>query len=191
MELAATIAALHTYSTDLKMAVTSEAQQARSQGALIQAATAARQTVLDASHDIFGRKIFDPYLRFAYAVDDASYRKREAERKAEIDRAMAEKTPQAALRATDLTIDQLRDAGAHGADRSPEFSRMKQRLEAQKAQLGEALAQSPSPAEKMPEVSPDVIAALRGAGVVAADQTPDGHGLSANQRSQDSGRSPA
>ena len=64
---------------------------------------------------------FDAYLHFASAEDEAAYRKREAERRAEIEAALAKATPESTLKASGLTVGQLLDAKAHGADDSPEF----------------------------------------------------------------------
>ncbi len=64
---------------------------------------------------------FDAYLHFASAEDEAAYRKHEAERRAEIEAALAKATPESTLKASGLTVGQLLDAKAHGADDSPEF----------------------------------------------------------------------
>lgn len=64
---------------------------------------------------------FDAYLHFASAEDEVAYRKREAERRAEIEAALAKATPESTLKASGLTVGQLLDAKAHGADDSPEF----------------------------------------------------------------------
>lgn len=83
---------------------------------------AARQTIETIGHDIFDRKVLDPYLQFSSKEDEEAYRKRERERKAEIDRALALHTPEGDQKAAELTHAQLVDAGAHGADRSPDFA---------------------------------------------------------------------
>jgi hypothetical protein len=187
-EVAATIAAVQSYAAEVRSAATnSQAQQQGSQAALMQATADARQAVRSASDDIFGRKIFDPYLRFASAEDEEAYRKREADRKAEIDHAMAEKTPQGTLRATDLTIDQLRDAGAHGAARSPKYqpeldSLLKARgtLATQiDASRGTKSAARPDALDRdsPAELSPEILAGLKNVGFSAADQGGQGHGV--------------
>jgi hypothetical protein len=83
---------------------------------------AARQTIQSVAHDIFERKVFDPYLEFASAKDEEEYRKRERERDALVLDQLAKGTPEGTRLATDATIAQIEDAGAHGADRSPGFA---------------------------------------------------------------------
>jgi hypothetical protein len=96
--------------------------------ALYEASAAADRSVRDFTRDFYERRIFDPYLKFASAADEEAYRQREAERQREIEKARAEHTPEGELRAVNLSIDQLDDAGAHGADRSPEFKPHKDAL---------------------------------------------------------------
>ena len=123
------------------------AQQARSSSAMSAAASIqdaserARKTVLGLVDDYYEKKVLDPYLRFSSPEDEAEYRKREAERQAAIQKALAEGTPQGNLRAAQLMEDQLRDAGAHGADRSPDFAPMTDRLRADEAALSQALGE--------------------------------------------------
>ncbi len=158
--------------------------------ALQQASASARTATAGFMHDYYDRRIFDPYLRFASVEDEEEYRRREEQWKQAIEKAQAEHTPEGDLRADRLAIEQLKDAGAHGAERSPDY---KPKLKAltQKADALESVLhrnadgretdarvqanaqQSAAPAT----VAPDVIAALQKAGVVTADPNADGHGV--------------
>jgi hypothetical protein len=159
------------------------AQQARSSSAMSAAASIqdaserARKTVLGLVDDYYEKKILDPYLRFSSPEDEVEYRKREAERKAAIDKALAEGTPQGTLRAAQLMEDQLRDAGAHGADQSPDYSPMLQSVEADRKALAAALGPSTTAAVvTAPSTDPlDAIAPVTPIVVSEADQA--GHGL--------------
>lgn len=90
---------------------------------------ATRRAVQELSRDMYERRIFDPYLQFASAEDEAAYRQREAANRAYIDAEMAKNTAGGNLNAAGATQGQMLDAAAHGADRSPEF---KERWEALK-----------------------------------------------------------
>lgn len=152
---------------------------------------AARQTIETIGHDIFDRKVLDPYLQFSSAEDEAAYRKREQERKAEIDRALALHTPEGDRRAAELTRTQLDDAKAHGADRSPDYawlsSQTDEALNALKSPTREATPDAgKSKASTRAAVSlsgddlGDVMAALKAAGVESnsGDAPSGGHGVS-------------
>lgn len=137
--------------------------------------------------DYYGRKAFEPYLQFASAEDEEEFRKREAQRKAEMEKALAEKTPEGALRANNLAIDQLEDAGAHGADRSPDYQPMLSNLQQTRknlaGEIGTVAAASapipPDPLADLPdaEVPKDVLAALRSAGIAVQEAASGGHGV--------------
>jgi hypothetical protein len=162
---------------------------------LQQASAAAHQTVSDFERDFYERRAFDPYLRFASAEDEEAYRRREADRKAAIDRAMAERTPEGNLRANRLALDQLEDAGAHGADRSPEYLRTHDRLMATRDALTRAITSAPSaaisssqpttattadPLQSIAAKAPDakgVAAALLAAGISPPASDNVGHGV--------------
>ncbi len=88
---------------------------------LFAASAAAERSVRDFEKDFYERRIFDPYLKFTSKEDEEAYRQREEARRKAIEDARNEHTPQGELRAVNLSIDQLKDAGAHGADRSGEF----------------------------------------------------------------------
>ena len=191
-EITAAVAATHAYTLSVSGVVgtaqASPAEQA-AQAALRDASIAARQTVNNFERDFYGRKIFDPYLKFASADDEEEYRRREAERQRAIETARAENTPEGNLRAINLSIDQMNDAGAHGADRSADFKPMLDGLKKSKRELaahlqspGRAQPSEPAQADAKPDTTdlnlpPDVIARLRAANVVAADPNQQGHGV--------------
>jgi hypothetical protein len=116
------------------------AAESRAPGAGELAAVSAEmhRVVQDASRDIFDRKIFDSYLRFGSKEEEEEYRRQEAERKAEIDKLLKENTPESNRRAAALTLQQLDDAGAHGATASPQFAPLRQRV-AERAQQYDAI----------------------------------------------------
>jgi hypothetical protein len=155
---------------------------------LRQASEAARASASSFAHDYYDRHIFDTYLKFASTEDEEEYRGREQERKQAIDKALAERTPKGDLKALDLSIAQMNDAGAHGADKSPEFQSRLDALKTHRNQLAGALDKQPpvrtqasgddiSAVKPDASVSPDLIAGLRASGVVMPDQTGDGHGV--------------
>ncbi len=165
------------------------AQQARQSGQSAHAADLqlhkaeahARQVTEDAARDLFERRIFDPYLRFGSAEEEAAYRKREAEREAAITKALDDGTPEGTLRANRLAIDQVKDAGAHGADRHPKYATLMNDLTSAQEPLREALdphVTGPKEAKNTaPEELADVLAALRQAGVSGGTTENLGHGV--------------
>jgi len=64
---------------------------------------------------------YDPYLQFSGEEDEATYRRREAERQARFNAETAKNTPEGNLNAAGAAVGQMADAGAHGATNSPEF----------------------------------------------------------------------
>lgn len=169
--------------------------------ALQQASQASRVTTAGFMHDYYDRRIFNPYLRFASTDDEEEYRRREDERRRAIEKALAEHTPEGNLQANHLAIEQLKDAGAHGADRSPEYKPAMKSLtdtgDALAGQIATAKGQHQSsdvaagPADKAKPASPvpdDVIARLRAAQASSADDLVKGHGL-ATDKSPSSGLS--
>lgn len=188
-EVAASIVAAQTIAQSASLQGTG---QSTGQAELQAATAAAERTVTDFQRDFYERRIFDPYLQFKSADDERAYREREAERQREIERARAEHTPEGDLRAADLSIDQLHDAGAHGANRSPEYSRTMADLQKSRTDLARALpaatrasgettrttaASGEPPSNETAAFSPQLLAKLRGAGVSMPDQTGTGHGL--------------
>lgn len=153
--------------------------------ALHAASTAARHAVTSFMEDYFDKKVFDPYLRFTSPEDEEAYRKREADREKAIKDALALGTPEGNLRAAQLSKEQLVDAGAHGADRSPDFRPMLDNLDAAASKLETAIdASKPSEvdlalgAEPTPVVTDPLAAAARllASGVAVSDGN-TGHGL--------------
>ncbi len=165
------------------------AQQARaasasSGGLTVQmAADAARRAVQSFMDDYYEKKIFDPYLRFASAEDEDAYRRREAERREAIEKALAEGTPEGLLRANRLAEEQLRDAGAHGADQSPDYAPMFDRIRGTRTDLETAIAAdaapkvaSPDPLDAIPPAT-DPGTSMRAAGVVVTETDQIDHGV--------------
>jgi hypothetical protein len=101
------------------------AQQARSASSmqaeraeLAAASTASRQQVQSLMRDLHR---FDSFLSFASPEEEAEYRRREAERRAYIDKQHGRGTPEGDLNANAAALGQLADAEAHGAGASPDF----------------------------------------------------------------------
>jgi hypothetical protein len=105
--------------------------------AAVSAAT--RQEVQTLASDIFGRRIFDPYLHFGTAGDEEEFRRREAGRRAYIDAQLARHTPEGELNAGGGMLGYMLDAHAHGAGGSPEFmprwNALADRLQCQRAAM--------------------------------------------------------
>lgn len=185
-----------------------EAQQATHERAGADLATAqarTRATVMEIGRDIYERRIFDPYLRFASDEEEAAYRRREEENRRAIAEALAEHTPEGDFRAAQITERQLQDAGAHGADASPEYQRMRARsregvdqlssavhdrpaqADTQRTTQDSAVAEAPAPVADQQIAS--VLATFRAAGIGGGLQTSEsGHGLSVNGSPRDQGR---
>lgn len=92
--------------------------------AVAQAAAASIETRRETealSRDMFDRKIFDPYLHFSSAEDEAEYRKRQAEARSYVNAQLARGTPEGNLNAGGGMVGSMLDAHAHGAGDSPEF----------------------------------------------------------------------
>jgi hypothetical protein len=175
-------------------------QQARASGdqranvELAAAQARTRATVLEIGRDIYERRIFDPYLRFASEEDEAAYRRREEENRRAIERALAENTPEGDLRASRIMERQLQDAGAHGADASPQFAEYAARIRSDQGSLEQAMASrdearsdgpqagTSSPATPPPATEDQlasVLATFRAVGINGGIPAHDsGHGLS-------------
>lgn len=157
--------------------------------ALEAVSTTAHNEVTGFIGDFYEKKIFDPYLRFDSPEDEEEYRKREREREHAIRDALALGTPEGNLLATDLAIAQLKDAGEHGADASPEFQSAFDRLRNVRADLGATIAEGTQVANGEPSIaallepstdvsiSPELLASLRDTGVAFTDQSQEGHGV--------------
>ncbi len=119
-----TIAA--TNATALANQAVSTATNAAAANANLSPAQRARANIEALGRDLFEKRVLDPYLQFASAEDEEAYRKRERERDEARMRALELRTPEGDRRANELIQDQLRDAGAHGADRSRDYADMVQ-----------------------------------------------------------------
>jgi hypothetical protein len=191
-----------TASVAASQSVVQQAQQGTSasqttEAAVQQASANARQTVSDFERDYYERHIFERYLTFSSAEDEEEYRKREQDRRTEIEKSVAEHTPQGDLRAANLSLDQLHDAGRHGASKSSEYSRWDKDLTGKRDALARAIdakdkqvrtaPSSPDPlSDVQPEakVSPEVLGSLRAAGVAIAADDAQGHGVPSATRGQ-------
>ena len=165
-EITSAVASVREY-TAAGAAATSQAATTE-QAALRVASSAAHQVVSDFSRDFYERKIFDPYLKFASAEDEEAYRRREQERQRDIEKAQAANTPEGNLKANALAIEQLQDAGAHGADRSPEYKPRMDKLMASHDALRSAIAGDRSvateqhePASPATSVAADPLASVK------------------------------
>lgn len=152
--------------------------------ALHSAQAQARRVTDDFLHDFYERKIFDPYLTFSSPEEERAYREREEARQRAIEAARALGTPEGELRAADLAIDQMHDAGRHGADASPEFDDHLRGLQSARnslaAQIGGRETSQTLPDQQSrtaPAIPADVLAALSKSGVSTPDQAEEGHGL--------------
>ncbi len=187
-EITSAVADTHAYTSGVGSASGTAQAAGAEQAALRAASNAARATVVDFNRDFYERKIFDPYLRFASTEDEEAYRRREDEYRRGIAAARAENTPEGDLRATQLSLDQLHDAGAHGAKRSAAYRGFDDRLTASHDRLAHAIAVTPHSdrsaraeqrdgAKPDQKVAPEVLAALREAGITIPDQGGSGHGV--------------
>jgi hypothetical protein len=178
----------------VQQAQTGAASAQTAQVALYAASEGARQSVTGFMHDYYDRHVFDRYLKFTSAEDEEEYRKREQQYRQSIDEARAEHTPEGDLRAANLSLEQLHDAGKHGATASPDYSRWDKNLTDKRDALAQAIAgknatqriSAPS-ADPLASVQADagvsleVLASLRAAGVSVAEQEVQGHGISVGQ----------
>lgn len=177
------VAATASSATNLANQAISSAASAAAAQANLSPAERARASIEALNRDLFEKRVLDPYLRFASPEDEEAYRKREREREAEIKRSLALGTPEGDRRAADLTHDQLRDAGAHGADRSPDFAGMMNQIGSARETLNTttpaSVPDTPSLDSPSSEVA-DIAATLRAAGLSAPPQITNegGHGLS-------------
>ncbi|MBV8686900.1 MAG: hypothetical protein JOZ90_11010 [Alphaproteobacteria bacterium] len=117
------------------------AQQARGEASaptaeLAVASAASRQQVQAIMRDLHR---FDPYLQFASPEEEAEYRRREAERRADVEREQAKGTSQGELNASAVALGQMADAAAHGADSNPEFQHRFDELAATHARLRDSM----------------------------------------------------
>jgi hypothetical protein len=195
----AALAALRMEVVAAASSATAVAQQAAGEisaapGDQLTRAEAARRTIETVGRELFDERVLDPYLKFTSKEDEDAYRKREQERRDAYDRAMALNTPDGNRRAIQISREQLQDAGAHGADQSPDYTRFKQDIAKAAADLetpGRVLDDSSGQLDRSqgPEKSASgslegAMAALSKAGVTSAE--PSGgqppHGLNEGLR---------
>ena len=145
----------------------------------------ARAATNDFMRDYFDSRKFDRYLRFASREDEEQYRRDEEYHRREIEKALAEGTPEGDLRAALLARKQLLAAGAHGADRSPEYGALLMSLETGHKRLKNEIGSDPekkpdnalAQSESQAEVPADVLASIRAAKIEMAEPG-EGHGVS-------------
>lgn len=179
--------------TELASEASSSSANGTAANANLSPAQRARAAIEALHRDIFENRVLDPYLQFASPEEEEAYRERERERKQEIDRALALGTPEGLRRAADVTQEQLRDAGEHGADRSPDFAGMMSQIGSAKESINapttasQAQAQLPHPPSS--EVA-DIAATLRAAGLSSdvAAHDGSGHGLNFDRLAAVAGR---
>ncbi|MEJ0044540.1 MAG: hypothetical protein WDM81_20990 [Rhizomicrobium sp.] len=107
--------------------------------------------------------------------------------------------PRATCGANELSLEQLHDAGAHGADRSPQYQTELSGLEGSRSRLTAAItkAHESAPAVQAetpvkpsslgdadPTIPPDVLATLRAASVSTGDHSQEGHGVTVQALAQ-------
>ena len=181
LALRSEVATVATSATALANQVTSTAANSAA-NANMSSAQRARANIEAVGRDLFEKRVLDPYLQFASAEDEEAYRKRERERKEAYDAALAQNTPEGTHLATRIADAQLRDAGAHGADKSPAFNSLLDRTSAARSAI-EQPAQPDLPHDRAPPVASNdvasIAATLRAAGLTAQPTSPpsDGHGL--------------
>lgn len=177
----------------------------QAQVALYAASEEAHRTTENFMRDYYENREFDPYLRFSSKQDEDDYRKRETERQKAIEDALAKHTPEGNLEANRLAIEQLKDAGVHGADRSaqfkPELDALESSRKALAAQTQKTAEPTKSAATETEQLSPqksqkpalpaDLLATIRATEMKVADQNASGHGVAAAapQQQPERGRS--
>ena len=122
-----------------------------------------RTSVAAMHHDLFEKKIFDPYLRFDSASEEEEYRKRERERKEEIERLQKTGTPDALQKVAELHKEQIQDAGRHGASASPDFARIEGLAQQNLAEATALLDHSANEARSSDKGEDGQLAAIRDA----------------------------
>lgn len=169
-EVTAYVAATQAFLQQAPQAVTKEPGAQ----ALYAASAAAREAVADFSKAYYEQRIFDPYLKFASAEEEEAYQRREIERQRAIEKAQAEGTPEGDLRATQLALEQIKDAGAHGADRSPDYQHNLDKLQSATQNLELVAKEAKAPQQK---VDADILAAFRDSVKAAPESDAVCHGL--------------
>ncbi len=154
------------------------------------ASAKARQTAQSFVTEFYDKKVFDQWLEFNSDEDRKAYEEREKERQREIQEALAAKTDAGNARALQIEREQLNDAADHGAKRSPQYQEYSDNLDAAGAELKAAMGVG-KPTAKLnaaieagaddmatsKDVHGEAAKVLKQAGVVVADQSQTGHGV--------------
>jgi hypothetical protein len=188
------LSALRAEVANLADSATAAARDARTSAADSLAANspaaAARQTILDLSHDYYDRKVLDPYLKFQSEEDEKAYRKRELENQEAIRRELAKGTPEGDHNAALIFNRQLNDARDHGADASPDFADIMRRSQEAVRDTGANIEQ-PKVKATQPNITPppvpdselaDVSAILKSAGVTTLAENTSSPGTAGTPR---------
>lgn len=169
-DLAATVGAVEKLAASLARDTAAARERANSPEAQQQRL---RTSLAAMHHDLFEKKILDPYLRFESAGEEEEYRKRERERKGEVERLQKIGTPEALQKVAALQKDQIQDAGQHGATASPDFKRIEAQADQNLAEATTLLARSTQEVRRTDKGSDGQLAAIRdvlaSAGVVPQD----------------------
>lgn len=145
-----------------------------------------RAALSSLADDYYRQRKLDPYLQFASADDERTYRERERENQEAYTREMAKGTVEGEVRAREILKQQLRDAGAHGADRSPEYAEMLATAERNAVTLPGHTAERPTiGADQDLE---DAIALFQASGVTLAEDRQSAAGAPPNTPALERGR---
>jgi len=136
------VATVIAQSTAVVSAARDAAVATMSAGEVARISAETRRQTEELSRDVYERKIFDPYLKFASAEEEDAYRHREAEAKRYMDEELAKGTPEGDLNAAGAAQGQMLDAAAHGAADSPEFKERWEALEKTAREQREAVRAS-------------------------------------------------
>lgn len=168
-------------------AVAQRARINRSDEQAAERLSAASRAVAEVGRDYYERRVLDPYLQFDSDEEKAAYHKREKENREAYEREKAKGTPEGERNAAAILKRQLLDAGAHGADASPDYAHMLDKasraeadLQADRTDPGKASAPTPSaqisaPSSESKDSLDDVMARLKAVGVTTTDSEPAGH----------------
>ena len=136
------VATVIAQSTAAVSAARDAAAATMSAGEVARISAETRRQTEELSRDMYERRIFDPYLKFASAEEEDAYRRREAEAKRYMDAELAKGTPEGDLNAAGAAQGQMLDAAAHGAADSPEFKERWEALEKTAREQREAVRAS-------------------------------------------------
>jgi hypothetical protein len=132
---------------------------------VVASAAYTRQETASIETDVYDKRIFDPYLHFSSAEDEAAYH-REAETKQYVDAQLGKHTPEGDLNASGGMIGEMLDAHAHGAGASPDFlPRWKALVDTASRQRAAMQAAGQSTAEFDSHITDSVRRYLKGKGM--------------------------